>query len=166
MLRLKVGKNFLLLNYQSNERSTIDRAIPYMMGCFEGTNLLASCLSYHSFDANEVCKNMESLKTNKLYLLQYVDVLGMKHANDKAYLREVIMHNREVLKQQIAKIKEINLKDEKPKLILEDESEDKKQYMCTMFFLTEEDMEEYKAIGVNKMVKMFENAKTVKEHLS
>ena len=107
MLRLKVGKNFLLLNYQSNERSTIDRAIPYMMGCFEGTNLLASCLSYHSFDANEVCKNMESLKTNKLYLLQYVDVLGMKHANDKAYLREVIMHNRDVLKQQIAKIKEI-----------------------------------------------------------
>ena len=107
MLRLKVGKNFLLLNYQSNERSTIDKAIPYMMGCFEGTNLLASCLSYHSFDANEICKNMEALKTNKLYLLQYVDVLGMKHANDKVYLREVIMHNREVLKQQITKIKEI-----------------------------------------------------------
>ena len=35
MLRLKIGKNFLLLNYQSNERTNINRAIPYMMGCFD-----------------------------------------------------------------------------------------------------------------------------------
>ena len=67
MLRLKIGKNFLLLNYQSNERTNINKAIPYMMGCFEGTNLLASCLSYGNFDAVEVCKNMDALKTNKLY---------------------------------------------------------------------------------------------------
>jgi hypothetical protein len=107
MLRLKIGKNFLLLNYHSSERTVINTAIPYMMGCFEGTNLLASCLSYNSFNANEVCKNMDALKTNKLYLLQYVDVLGMKKAKDTAYLREVISHNKEVLREQIKQLKEV-----------------------------------------------------------
>ena len=66
--------------------------------------------------------------------------------------------------QKIAK--EINTKEEKPKLVLEDESEEKKQYMCTMFFLTEEEMEAYIAMGINEMVKIFETAKTVKEYLS
>ena len=107
MLRLKIGKNFLLLNYQSNEKTNINRAIPYMMGCFEGTNLLASCLSYHSFNAHEVCKNMDALRTNKLYILQYVDVLGMKKENDRAYLKEVILHNKECLREQIRMLKEI-----------------------------------------------------------
>ena len=65
-----------------------------------------------------------------------------------------------------ARIKEINTKEEKPKLVLEDESEEKKQYMCTMFFLTEEEMEAYIAMGINEMVKIFETAKTVKEYLS
>ena len=65
-----------------------------------------------------------------------------------------------------ARIKEISKKDEKAQLILEDESEEKKQYMCTMFFLTEEAMEEYKAMGIDEMVKIFETAKTAKEYLS
>lgn len=65
-----------------------------------------------------------------------------------------------------ARIKKIITKDEKSKLVLEDESEDKKQYMCTMFFLTEDDMEKYKSIDINEMVKIFETAKTVKEILS
>lgn len=33
-----------------------------------------------------------------------------------------------------ARIKEINTKEGKPKLVLEDENEEKKQYVCTMFF--------------------------------
>lgn len=65
-----------------------------------------------------------------------------------------------------ARIKEINTREEKPKLVLEDESEEKKQYMCTMFFLTEEEMEAYTAMGINEMVRVFETAKTVKEYLS
>lgn len=65
-----------------------------------------------------------------------------------------------------ARIKEINTKEEKPKLVLEDESKEKKQYMCTMFFLTEEKMEEYISMGINEMVKIFETAKTVREYLS
>ena len=107
MLRLKIGKNYLLLDYHQSERGNIDRAIPYMMGCFEGTNLLASCLSYNSFNADEVCKNMDILRTNKLYILQYVDVLGMKQHNDRQYLREVIWNNKECLKEQITRIKTI-----------------------------------------------------------
>ena len=65
-----------------------------------------------------------------------------------------------------ARIKEINLKEEKPKLVLEDESEEKKQYMCTMFFLSEEEMDAYTAMGINEMVKIFETAKTAREYLS
>ena len=107
MLRLKIGKNYLLLNYHSSEKTNIDKAIPYMMGCFEGTNLLASCLSYNSFNANEVCKNMDALRTNKLYILQYVDVLGMKQAKDRAYLRDVVCNTQEVLRTQIRLLKEI-----------------------------------------------------------
>ena len=107
MLRLKVGKNYLLLDYHQSERGNIERAIPYMMGCFEGTNLLASCLSYNVFNADEVCKNMDALRTNKLYILQYVDVLGMKQHNDRRYLEEVIYNNRACLKEQVAKIKAI-----------------------------------------------------------
>ena len=107
MLRLKIGKNYLLLDYQQSERSNIDRVIPYMMGCFEGTNLLACSLSYYSFNAEEVCKNMDALRTNKLYILQYVDVLGMKQHNDRRYLEEVIYNNRACLKEHITKIKAI-----------------------------------------------------------
>jgi hypothetical protein len=107
MLRLKIGKNYLLLDYHHSDRCNIDRAIPYMMGCFEGTNLLASCLSYGSFKADEVCKNMDALKTNKLYILQYVDVLGMKKQNDKRYLAEVVFSNKAFLKDQVEKIKAI-----------------------------------------------------------
>lgn len=107
MLRLKIGKNYLLLNYHSSERTNIDRAIPYMMGCFEGTNLLASCLSYGSFDAVEVCKNMDTLKTNKLYILHYVDILELKKEKHTGYLREVIQHEKDTLREQITKIKEI-----------------------------------------------------------
>lgn len=65
-----------------------------------------------------------------------------------------------------ARIKEINTKEEKPKLVLEDESEEKKQYMCTMFFLNKEEMKAYTAMGINEMIKRFEVAKTVKEYLS
>ena len=107
MLRLKIGKNYLLLDYQQSERSNIDRVIPYMMGCFEGTNLLACSLSYYSFNAEEVCKNMDALRTNKLYILQYIDVLGMKQHDDKRYLEEVIYNNRACLKEHITKIKAI-----------------------------------------------------------
>ena len=107
MLRLKIGKNYLLLDYHQNERENIDRAIPYMMGCFEGVNLLAACLSYNSFKADEICKNMDTLRTNKLYILQYIDILGMKQHNDKQCLREIIWNNKECLKEQIMKIKAI-----------------------------------------------------------
>jgi hypothetical protein len=107
MLRLKIGKNYLLLDCRQGERGNIERAIPYMMGCFEGTNLLASCLSYDVFNAEEVCKNMDALRTNKLYILQYVDVLGMKQHNDRRYLEEVIYNNRQFLKEEVAKIKAI-----------------------------------------------------------
>lgn len=65
-----------------------------------------------------------------------------------------------------ARIKEINTKEEKPKLVLEDESEEKKQYMCTMFFLNKEEMKAYTAMGINEMIKRFEVAKTVKEYIS
>lgn len=107
MLRLKIGKNYLLLKYQGSDKTNIDKAIPYMMGCFEGANLLASCLSYNSFNANEVCKNMDALRTNKLYILHYVDVLGMKQSKDNNYLREVIMNEKEILREQIKTIKAI-----------------------------------------------------------
>ncbi len=65
-----------------------------------------------------------------------------------------------------ARIKEINTKEGKPKLVLEDESEEKKQYVCTMFFLSEGEMKAYIAMGINEMVKIFETAKTVREYLS
>lgn len=65
-----------------------------------------------------------------------------------------------------ARIKEIIIKEEKPKLVLEDESEEKEQFICTMFFLTEEKMKAYTAMGINEMVRIFETAKTVKEILS
>lgn len=65
-----------------------------------------------------------------------------------------------------ARIKEINTKEKKPKLVLEDESEEKKQYMCTMFFLNEEEMDAYATMGINEMIKIFETAKTVREYLS
>ena len=107
MLRLKIGKNYLLLDYQQSEKGNIDMAIPYMMSCFEGSNLLASCPSYNTFNADEICKNMDALRTNKLYILQYVDVLGMKQHNDKQYLKEVILHNKDYLKEQITTIKAI-----------------------------------------------------------
>ena len=64
-----------------------------------------------------------------------------------------------------ARIKEISATEGKTKLVLEDESVEKKQYLCTMFFLTEEDMEAYKSMGTNRMVKIFESAKAVKELL-
>ena len=107
MLRLKVGKNYLLLNYSMADKFLFDKAIPYMMGCFQGTNALASCLSAGSFNADEICKNMDALKTNKLYMLRYVDILELKKNETKLGYNDILEYERSMIKKEISLIKNI-----------------------------------------------------------
>jgi hypothetical protein len=107
MLRLKIGKNYLLLNYSQADKHHFDMAIPYMMGCFEGTNALASCLSAGAFDAEEVCKNMDALKTNKLYMLRYLDILDLKKNENRLGFKEIISYEKDLMKREISSIKSI-----------------------------------------------------------
>jgi hypothetical protein len=62
-----------------------------------------------------------------------------------------------------AKIKDIQRKDGNTRLILEDESEEKKEYFSSMVFKNKEKMEEYKSLNSNKITSIFQNAKTVRE---
>ena len=107
MLRLKVGKNYLLLNYSTADKFLFDKAIPYMMGCFQGTNALASCLSAGAFNADEICKNMDALKTNKLYMLRYVDILELKKNETKLGYNDILEYERSMIKKEISLIKNI-----------------------------------------------------------
>ena len=107
MLKLKVGKNFLLIDYRNSEIKLIDRAIPYMMGCFEGTNLLAVALSPGQFNPQEVAKAMESLRTNNVYFLEYLDILGIKKNGGSNHLKMCIVENKESLIWMIRELKHI-----------------------------------------------------------
>ena len=63
------------------------------------------------------------------------------------------------------KIMDIQKNESKTRFILEDESKENKQYNCSMIFKNEEKLNEYKNKDYDKIVKVFQKAKTVTEYI-
>lgn len=87
MLKLKIGTNFLLLeNYMQHE--TTDDFICFMMGNFNGNNLLATPVFT---SPHEVIKTMEEHHTNTIYVLTLLDIISFKKKGKqryRAYIRD------------------------------------------------------------------------------
>lgn len=79
MLKLKIGQNYLLLDYNRGNKF-IEHNIAYMMGCFKGQNKLAYCHDNNgeNVDITSIIGYMDETHTNELYILQYVDYLDLK----------------------------------------------------------------------------------------
>ena len=63
------------------------------------------------------------------------------------------------------KIKDIQKKELKTRIVLEDESDEKKQYNCSMIFKDIEKLNEYKNKEFYEIINIFNNAKTIEEYI-
>ena len=105
MLRLKIGKNYLLMKYTAENSELYSNAIPYMMGCFKGTNCLAMALHEDSFNKKEIIASVEELRAKVLYILQYIPILQYKRNNDPLLMQRVLETKRAILGNQISTLK-------------------------------------------------------------
>lgn len=102
MLRLKIGQNFLLAEYNQDTKHTLDAVIPYMMGCFKGTGKVATISD--CYNPNEVVKMLKEMRVSELYILQHLNYLGV----GKEVQREVLAETRYYLQKIIGKTREID----------------------------------------------------------
>lgn len=115
MLKLKIGQNYLLLNYNGQDEAFY-KAIAYMVGCFAGTNKIAYYIDGNSVnigqDVRDVIKIMNESRSTELYMLSSIDYLHLKRL-DNYTLKETMI----IVKRQISSIIK-ELKELKPDLIV------------------------------------------------
>lgn len=104
MLKLKIGNNYLLTNYVGNNKTLIDKAIPYMMGCFKGEGQLAVALLPELIDSREILEAMNSSNVSTIYLLTYCDYLNLP----KEMRKENIFYKKIDILSSIRPIKQAN----------------------------------------------------------
>lgn len=63
------------------------------------------------------------------------------------------------------KIKDIQKKELKTRIVLEDETEEKKQYNCSMIFKNIEKLNEYKNKEFHEIINIFNKAKSIEEYI-
>ena len=107
MLRLKIGKNYLMIHYCHNDISLIDKAIPYMMGCFSGSGCLAIALTEDTFNRKEIISSIEELRAKTIYFLEYIPYLKYKKESPKIDLEEFLEYRRLSISKRINELKTV-----------------------------------------------------------
>lgn len=112
MLRLKIGQNFLLTEYNEDMKRVLRNTIPYMMACFKGVGKMAT--TPDCYNAREIVKTLQELRVNELYILQHTDILQIANKYDKRdYVAEMKYFLQKRIKETLdldpsIKIKVIN----------------------------------------------------------
>ena len=88
MLKLKIGKNFLLLNYVEEQTNHIDATIPYMMGCFKGEGQIAAIGLIEMYNKTEWVRAIQEGRHSRLFLLVPTDYLLIKQKENAYVVRD------------------------------------------------------------------------------
>jgi len=114
MLKLKIGKNFLLLNYVEEQTKYIDATIPYMMGCFKGEGQIAAIGLIEMYNKTEWVRAIQEGRHSRLFLLVPTDYLLIKQ-KENAYVvrdfkRAMSMGLSKIIKELKAEIPALDIK--------------------------------------------------------
>lgn len=116
MLRLKIGQNYLIINYTNSDKTLINQAIPYMMGCFKGTGSIAMALTEDTFNAREVVSLMNEIRAKTLYILEYEPYLRLKREYARLEVEKFLTNKKNRLGGRIIALRTL-LPDIKVKVI-------------------------------------------------
>ena len=106
MLKLKVGQNYLLIEYNPNNGGDLlDKVVPFMMGCFQGEGKLAMALEADTFSAKVVSDAIKETRAKTVYLLQYIPYKMCKLTHSSAELGEYLSRVSRLIKDYITEIK-------------------------------------------------------------
>ena len=100
MLKLKIGKNYLITDYNSIDKERIYKNIAFIMTYFNKENkiLLSADYLYNPYpDPVEVVKILRTIGTDEIYLLTYLDLSPNRIKQEKAFNRDVKTHKKELI---------------------------------------------------------------------
>lgn len=118
MLKLKIGNNFLLTNWDWNEQKAITDSLAFMSAIFKGENKLVyripMSLNMEPIDISEIIKTVEASNKKDLYILSYAfhSPNSFYLAKERKALRNVENNSRKDYIKNLSK----ELKQRKPDL--------------------------------------------------